>query len=165
MAITFDTIEQMAKQVIDRQGHHAPQFILIHNDKADIILIPNFTSQTKGAVNIFMRKVFQKKRPIRYYYIGEVWMKTVEKAEDFTRRPSEFEDRRDGLIIMEFNNDMTSKGVTYEIIKENGIKPKLVNRQSMKTIDTWFNFYLEDVMNEKINQEFKKRLESERDGK
>ena len=73
---TKNSIEEMAKNILEKNGSHQPQFIIINNQtkEADVILTMFGNDEEKMRVSKMMRKAVEDKKADEYFFIMEAFV-------------------------------------------------------------------------------------------
>lgn len=137
----IEEIEEVAKSVIEKNGHHSPQLIFELDNKINCVLL-EYDDETKEEMFDKMRFFINSKKIKTYYLIMEGF-----KGTNINIRPSKDPEREDVLVINQFNSDLTTTGImiTFSKDKDNNIiwKERDVFKRNDEYKTPW-NFYLEN---------------------
>lgn len=167
---SLETIEKIAKDIIETIGRHSPQAIIEKKDGSAALIILQFDEDTKQTAINLLRKACQDSEATRCFVIVEGWYITC-NIDDHSLpyiRPSKRKDRKEVLTISEFKRDMNNRQVLLPFRRE-GEKIIWETRTETKDFDTLWNPFLEegglkerfDKKEKSINEDFLKGLASE----
>lgn len=142
MLPSIKEIEKIGKDVVEQSGQHVPQMMFELNGKVNIVLL-EYNDNSKEKMLNDLRNYVQCKKIKTYYLIMEAW-----KSFNVTMRPRNAPDRQEILIINQFNNDLTMKGIIIDFTKDKDNKVVWGERCEYKNTDNYktsWNFYLEKI--------------------
>ena len=154
---TKNSIEEMAKNILEKNGSHQPQFIIINNQtkEADVILTMFGNDEEKMRVSKMMRKAVEDKKADEYFFIMEAFV-----GKNIDIRPKDDPKRVEVLIVNHMKKDLTGKIIIFEFEKT-GNKIKWGKRTESNQNDTksvW-DFYREEISPKELYTYAKKESE------
>lgn len=151
----INQIETIAKQVVEHNGGHSPQAMFVKEDihKKRSMEIVVFEGLDMGnekikskAIDLIRKRVSVGDVPT-YYTIFEGWM-----SKKMGTRPSLDKDRREAIVISQYNKDITGKTIILPFDRDDKNK-KIIWKDrdefENKNADSRWNVYLEDCFDER----------------
>lgn len=155
--MSMEGVKEIAKECIQKQGSHQPQFIFVKDGQATVVVAPFADDEEKEVMKTVMRKYVTEKRPDYYFYISEAWMSVAKKEEIGRKKPSEDPERQEVLIISKFNRDMKNETAIIPFKRKEGEIAFEKEKEGFTDMATSLNFYLEEgAYEERIESEVNK---------
>jgi len=148
--MNFDKLIETGKAILRKHGSHNTEVILIKDGKASMYSLLFSNLEEKRAMQDSIRKIVSIMKPEKFYVITDSWitlqdMKKPDMPGNIT--PRQRKDRKEALVFIEFNKDMTGKHATiiYERLGKRikFQKPIISDFKDMAVNHSQFNFYLE----------------------
>lgn len=146
--------EEVAKDVMMKNGRHAPQVIFIDEAKKDVhVMLLTFTNDKEKQKMLDEMREFCSRRQIpRYFVIMEMWM-----GKNMYVRPSQDPERKQGVLVTEYNrkDPGNPKSIINMFDKIDGriVWGERAEQDGFVEQTSIWNFYLEDVLDEHMEQE------------
>lgn len=143
-------VEKIALDVLKTTGKHTAQLILCKNNSVEMHVLCFRNDEEKDKMIEIYRKLVNSNCIDKYFMVTEAWM-----SDNIYIRPSENKNRKECLIIQEFRSDLFCQSIINIFHRENkkivfDDRQKVVYGKDTKEFKTIWNFYLEDVMDESM---------------
>ena len=150
--MTIEKIEEIAKDVLVKQGTHRPQLMIDTDKGLEVALLLFSNDMEKDLMLFLLRKRVQLEKINRYFTIMEGWV-----GKNLHIRPRDDSEREEALIISEFRRDMNNKMIMHKFTHEGD---KIVWGERITMGKDWdsatiWNVFVEDAMEERIKQAIK----------
>lgn len=154
--LTQEIVEK-AKKIIKETKEHRP-LALMFNEKEQYVVPCLFDDQkSKERCQKALRTLVEEKNITHYYVIMEGWM-SEQTMEEPVIPPSRNINRKEVLFIAGFSKDNPKgENVTIQFTRENG-EIVFGEERTAESIETPWNFYLEDTSDQRIEEDRRKRI-------
>ncbi len=144
-------IEEIAVDVMEKNKRHTPQIMLIDKKTKNITcMLIYFDNEDEKDNNLkVIREKIHKDKIEQYFVVVESWI-----GQNPYIQPSKDPNKKEALIIMEYNkNNPTQSNSIFRTFEKNDNEIVWIDRKeeinNEQNKSRW-NFYLEDVMSESI---------------
>jgi len=118
MSITCESLLKDAKEDIESGGDFTPKVFALGEDGQWTMMVMIFgDDEEKVKIRDSIRKLINTINCTKYIVVMDAWMKIIDKQKpEPSIRPGRWVDRKECIIITEYNKDMTGRtmGITYE---------------------------------------------------
>jgi hypothetical protein len=145
--MNIEGLEQIAKTIIEKNGHHSPQIIFVTKKGIEIALLIFDSEEAKEIMLDVVRRKVSTEKIDKYFTIMEGWI-----GRNLNVRPSLDSQRQEGIIISEYNRDMKNKTLIHKFERKNNkIKwtERVILGSETDSCSIW-NVFVEDCMEERI---------------
>jgi hypothetical protein len=148
--MNIEEIENIAKKIMEESGSHTAQIMLDIGNAYEIMVLCFRDTEEKIKMCKSIRELVNARNISRYFFITEGWI-----SGNPAIMPSDDPNRKEGLIIQEFNRNLKNKAVINVFDRVKG-KIRWVKRDFRDTTDSeefsaW-NFFVEDAGSERIQK-------------
>jgi len=162
--IEIDDVVPVAKDCLIKTGRHSPQALLMTEQGLMVMILDFGSDNAKEGSAEALRNFVSKFKADRYYFISEGWAKQIEPTDVIQARASQYKDRKECLIIMEYNRDMTAKQAYIEFHREGDkiiiTEEKIYREIPHEALASRFNVYLE---REGVREEIALKVKEQRE--
>ena len=170
--VTFEDVMKTAKLILSNSGVHFSQIIYQENGKWTYGVF-QINNDTRDMMRDMVKEMIEKSSANKYFLVMESWVKILNKKNPEPFKPArECSDKRQALIVMEHNKDMTNKMATIYFTKD--AKGKVYFEEETiennpKNFNSFWNVYLEkeghiersNKIVSEVNKEFLKHISKE----